>query len=1738
MSSAITPLNPGNSLTLKQAIYDSSHVNALANGFTTIENQVLLNMAQGVSAQDISTGTTNPNTCVSRSSYKGDIMVNNTSIDTPNLAMISQYTSTQFEPVTANLTMGTNSYGGSSHNYAGYIADLSQSIVYINETLHYDFSDNTTPSTDATGRWSVSFTDTSNNARMTRAANSYLNARNYSGTAVNPFTITEPSFNYNYALANKGNSAFNNQFTVNDAIGVPSRSALTGNNLDSQGNQLLNLTYNANNYDGYYNEYGTFQFEVSQDGPVTNKYSDLGNNVSVNNLPFGYKQNSGSVQSLPNDIASNFDTWFNNPPSNTTFDFSVNAQAGTGVGYYNVDAPPYSKEFYDANGDVVFSIDDSALRNSATYVAKGYAARQMTATVTNGSLSLSSGLNTDGNGNLTLGSQYESLPLQYTSVSGEIDLRINNPNNRTSYTGTDFSGIIVVYPGENSGQIQINNGVTNTNGSLATDYLTTDQITVSTQQILNGYTETDVFGGYSYSGDATKYISDADSQTVLYSATPDVSLSYSVSGSFGSDVAELIIVNSIQGLVDPSSNTLWAFTTDQSGTTGNTGYMQTASGPLYISSSNQNPFINPTLTIHNIVLSDFSYVNYRGLLEPKKFSDLCGNGIVDISCTLSGSPSQCQLVMGTVELSGHNLYVFTPSTPQYALTSSSNLKDALGTGAQGMLTGITKQNLAYGDDRNHVYSIGFSYGNRHNSTFSDTMTYTFNTDFIDPGNNTFTNYSPSGNTVTFDTIANQTQDNTFFVQLPIGHYINLYMKTPALTINTVNGVETLATPLQGTISFTLPALESLWFKLQGTTDASASYTDVDVSGRRWITISTDPNNASINRVGVEAYENQPSNFNVPDAVSGTPGQGVVSLATINASQQVTYTLSNPGYAIRAVNDPSNTSYSIYGARFPTTGDILDSVPSGTTAGLYQLSSYFNPADFPVPSYTGIAGGVDLNPQLTVSNNGTTNIFTINTNNGQTFTISSPYHINRDFSIWYCPQDVYDVSVDGTGGTGIYVQNQVVQSGDIHNKSAQLVSGVYLYGTQNLVPSTAPDRYEFNINGDYIAVNMVHGLSTGNNYEEPSPIEITDANGGLSTGYNGTTRSLNFNYYRGYETSSGVSGELQVYTINRTQTTMQLSNTSNQSGVTAAQTRSFVLGTDRTNYDASFVTVDASGYAFDINLLFNVSESMLPSANYPTTTYTIGVDADTVTVTENNVLQTTTNLTNASIYTLSGGITIVPERILVQSSLYGDSNGVAYEVYGVHRDTATLNIGYTDSYDGAPSGQSYGDFTSVSVTDLETTGFELTQNLYIAAAGAPGKNYYPAPSATYLVAPPPYAVIRGLGYNAAGTFPFNYGPSGSLVSYPSGGYDASKNYVQYTPITAPGSGETFNPSSDLQSTITSPNNGGDMLNYYVTGTSTDVTYQIIVNGNHLRLIENTSGYSKTLFNDNMDATLAGFLGGVTYTPESVLYDLSYSQDLRSIGSIAAGPTVYLEISGAFNVGSGDITLNPSNATSPYLYGVAPYRDTDGNYALSLYKYSPGQSANYLAVYNYNTLDPSSTQHVLPFYAVTREYKHISMPALPFCPTPYNLATQLAQIQLSDISNQSWIQDTSFNAEQLNFEIVALDISGISLLQALVTTTSPQSNVTILGNSYQDVNVNAAYFTLPDILTATSTDGAPVFRILYNGTLVAPAISASQVSLMPLPSNDALNTLEPNQEFVNFNVGTNTSTYDNSGAMVAP
>ena len=68
-----------------------------------------------------------------------------------------------------------------------------------------------------------------------------------------------------------------------------------------------------------------------------------------------------------------------------------------------------------------------------------------------------------------------------------------------------------------------------------------------------------------------------------------------------------------------------------------------------------------------------------------------------------------------------------------------------------------------------------------------------------------------------------------------------------------------------------------------------------------------------------------------------------------------------------------------------------------------------------------------------------------------------------------------------------------------------------------------------------------------------------------------------------------------------------------------------------------------------------------------------------------------------------------------------------------------------------------------------------------------------------------------------------------------------------------------------------------------------------------------------------------------------------------------------------------------------------------------------------------------------------------------------------------------------------------------------------------------------------MNVQSGDGSPVFRILYNGTMVSPMLSTSQIIINPI-ANFAESSNNPGEEFVDYNIDTNVVTMADASGII--
>jgi hypothetical protein len=161
----------------------------------------------------------------------------------------------------------------------------------------------------------------------------------------------------------------------------------------------------------------------------------------------------------------------------------------------------------------------------------------------------------------------------------------------------------------------------------------------------------------------------------------------------------------------------------------------------------------------------------------------------------------------------------------------------------------------------------------------------------------------------------------------------------------------------------------------------------------------------------------------------------------------------------------------------------------------------------------------------------------------------------------------------------------------------------------------------------------------------------------------------------------------------------------------------------------------------------------------------------------------------------------------------------------------------------------------------------------------------------------------------------------------------------------------------------------------------------------------------------------------------------------------------------------------------------------------------------------------------FVASEHWHKTIKIPDISFNDTPFSLSKVLGDISLNDVSGE-W-QDVGDIASDtpvvLPFNLVALsNPTGVDNIFKCVTVNTVGSNLTV------------EYFTLPDIINATSADGASVYRVTYNGVVAAPAVSTSSIVLQNSFNNSVPNTAEDSGNYVKTDPTKNEFSYFNIGS----
>jgi hypothetical protein len=1528
-----------------------------------VESYILANMIQGKTVSQLAPMTIGVGSYIldpsinSGHSFGNTVLVNNSALDTPNLALIARaYASEASNDGSFNLDIGTNS---SSVAVTGMVEQDPSSNPYISNRIYFDFSENMvdTSNNDVSNNWYAGF-GTGTTRNISKAVNSSL----YCGPGTNPLTVTYPDFNQSYAVQN---GDFGQHFTApddayadTDASGLPT--LVTGD--ASNG-----WTLNPSSGESYEYEIGTWRFTRNT------ATIDVNYTTPLTSLPFDLSGLGYSVSSSTNS---------NMPSSITNTDLSNQFPIQIGTQLYNFDiSAVHTDGGYSIDDSSAVTINDDNISNNFDYMAayfSGPSPAPHEINITNGGLSITGPVTATAD-ELILSTGAETLTSSQSDVSGFVQMVIPAVNDRTINTTSGIFGDVLIAYDASDASYAITQGASSGIGSISESMKNASDVSGTATTILNGYRSGLGYTGYTNespyldSSGNTYLDSSANSNAVAFSERSlIVSNPFTVDQPITGVAAYFMAVDGNQTLT-VSGELLYKLTQDACGNQYSTS-IPTGAQAVQTVTDGSNAQFNTTSIAQNLSLVDLSYINYRTYLRPKTLAEL------DI---VFSDPSY-QLILGLTSLVG-GLKTFSPTTDcSYVFSQYGNM-EMIGTSCFG-LNDITNNGLTLANISNptgpDTYTLNFQYGAGGDPKGTDIITVT-------PGPGQFKVDDSSANSAALTSfklhsVQTSKTPTTFqsVFQLPLGNYSNVYIQTPVFSATGIDtsGEQITTSGTSFDITFSREALMSLYGQIQGTTNPSAVFTDISGAlGASWVPVSSKSlTDLSLGFISVSAY--------IPDSIVSTFGEAIEHCRIVGAgtgennkvniyvddnedyTANVMFGLYNPAYVSQLTSDnPAN--YSAKRFYIQNVADI---------SGTMFLDPSFDPADLSIDDFSMYPELSSAGLTVALIPGSPIQIQITDASINRVFTVRMPSIITTDFHIWYCPQDIYNVSyVIDSIFDDYYVQN------DNTNNVLTINDGT-LTGIAIQDPSALPqDSISFLIKSQNVSLAMI-----GNSASDSGDLNVI----GLGPFSSAGTRSIEFPYYRGYPMTSGASrtsSETQRYTINRT----SASATFDISGVAYKSVAK--LGTDITD-------VDISGTYGSFGLTMSFYESML--ADDEQMSFPVTILGDTVTISSSDPSY------NGSSNTMDNYVLL---NYPTGKILSGRVRAYDTESWSVSRGVQNTDIAYSSGYYGVPSGQSFSIDTNIDDSNL--VDYQLTPSVRVTVLD----DYLISSNTTYLVLVPPFIKFTAMPDNVSNVLPYTFHDSSLNYNY----YEASNNTIaSFSPFSGAADNITFTPTSTFTM---------NELASYIPD-----SFDLVVRSSNVRIYEET--YAATVYYgpvsdlDNNGNALQGLLEASA--DASNAYRIGFNQD----GYVDY--KLYFIISNAFLIDSSYILLDTGLKTRINAYSATPTMDNSGNYMVKLYKYCDDlnrafdnqSTGDFELPNNYIQLSQHSIYHCdVSFSAVS----------FPTGSTAYTLQNIVSDSNnggslIDHLNNLQWTLDSSTNVfSYYNFEMVALCGDGATKILSL-------------------------------------------------------------------------------------------------------
>jgi hypothetical protein len=734
--------------------------------------------------------------------------------------------------------------------------------------------------------------------------------------------------------------------------------------------------------------------------------------------------------------------------------------------------------------------------------------------------------------------------------------------------------------------------------------------------------------------------------------------------------------------------------------------------------------------------------------------------------------------------------------------------------------------------------------------------------------------------------------------------------------------------------------------------------------------------------------------------------------------------------------------------------------------------------------------VSGNPSNEVSDGiNSTVVLTISQNNVDHYVIKISEKIVTDMIIYKNTMDWYRIvkmiGEDATDGshnkTTTFVQTNYPFMYQSTSSAFKVDNGIYIEGSNSSVNSG--DRAVFRLKNVEMSVNTL-GRARPQLTELYNQVDFVVKD--PETG-DPVTETITINRYRNFY---GLVGVNHQYTFRRVPMDLRIEIRNQTNTLITSQTFANDL-----RYAQTYTVSNLNNQYRNIGLKFTPNYSIFPG-NAPTT-MDITVTGDPISINIRNPLQTVEDnypfdsnktLKDWDIYKFSGGVlNMAARRVKLKNAAFTDAS-FSYELYLEPRKVLVSHspkyignpIDHTDYLDmaGRFNDPAYpSDFTYYEAIN-DANGVKIPGYIFKRDSTLATRK-----TVSYVVVAPPFLSFEHMR---------DLNNAHHITQLPYVYNNHADNVIKfYLPVVDANVYNPFDVSNIFNTNVIGQNNVTfvrEAKAFYLYDTVPVSLYEIIVLGNSVKIeeyfgLKNVASpqFLTTLYNGRIN-DLVNESNGEPFRFVSNInqnYIVKYQQNLGNFLNNTAVENILGNNGNAFNIsfaignafmnnGVYYLDLESGQGTNVEFLSCSTVLDASGDLVLLFEKYSTD------APFDYSNL-PLDTLRRISFMINKKEKKIVKLPPINFGMDAYNLEKSRRAITMLDV-NGPWTNVPLANNFAFNFNIVALSQIGVQKMLEIFAT-SPTSPF------------KANYVTMKDLITMTSADGSTVYRVKYNGGVVS-------------------------------------------------